>query len=278
MLILCLYYSSVDYFNTKFYLFRWFMWFFFMILNYIYYDICVKLQVISSPHSLPLVSYSFFFRNPKASSSSFQLSCNRFRYTYFVSSSAIICFIDPLKIMGGSKTSSIVISSGSNSNLPKCGCDQAMKISVANTIKNPNRKFQRCRNARVRQFQFLVFVFFQLNFVCNFCFCVQSVESYDLLIQDDEIGHDQFHGRNENQKIQTSCNNCDMIMAYLRKFGKDIGKEFEKKFVKEYEVQISSKKHEKTKKTLQIEKNKSHGLMFALMMFWIMFSIVYKLM
>lgn len=63
-------------------------------------------------------------------------------------------------------------------------------------------------------------------------------------------------------------------MAYLREFGKDIVKEFDKQFG----VEVNSKKHEKTKKKIQMEKNKSHCLMVALMLSWILFSIVYKFM
>lgn len=142
---------------------------YFMIFNYIYYDTCVKLHVVD----LPLHFHCFharFLRNPKTLSSLFQFSRHHFRQTYFVSSSTIIFFIDPLKKMGGRKTSSVAISSGSNSNLPKRERDQAMKMWVANTTETPNRKFKRCRNVGIRQFLFLVFVLFWSNFVCNFCF------------------------------------------------------------------------------------------------------------
>lgn len=100
------------------------------------------------------------------------------------------------------------------------------------------------------------------------------MESYDIFIRDDELG--EVHGRNRNQKIPTKCNNCNMIMAYLMEFEKDVGKEFRKEFGKEYGVKVSSKSHEKTKKTRQIEKNKSHCLMVSLMMSWILFCTVYK--
>lgn len=74
--------------------------------------------------------------------------------------------------------------------------------------------------------------------------------------------------------IPANDNNGEMIMAYLRNFGEDIGKELGKQFG----VEVSSKKCEKTKKKLQMEKNKGHCLMVALMMSWILFSVVYKLM
>lgn len=88
----------------------------------------------------------------------------------------------------------------------------------------------------------------------------------------------RFMVRNENQKISTNYYNCEIIMAYLREFKKDIYEKFGKEFGKEYKVEVSSKKHEKTEKKLQIEKNKSHCLIVALTMSWILFSIIYKFM
>ncbi|KAK2457569.1 hypothetical protein QL285_004826 [Trifolium repens] len=41
--------------------------------------------------------------------------------------------------MSGSETSSIENSSGLH--LARCGCDQAMKMRVANTIKNPRENY-----------------------------------------------------------------------------------------------------------------------------------------
>lgn len=50
------------------------------------------------------------------------------------------------------------------------------------------------------------------------------MESCDLFIWDDEL--DQVHGRNENPNIPINCNDCEMIMAYLREFGTNIDEEF----------------------------------------------------
>ncbi|KAI5423072.1 hypothetical protein KIW84_046178 [Lathyrus oleraceus] len=41
--------------------------------------------------------------------------------------------------MGGSKISSI--GNSSRLSLPRCGCNEPMKMWVSNTIYNPNRKF-----------------------------------------------------------------------------------------------------------------------------------------
>ena len=46
--------------------------------------------------------------------------------------------------MGGGKASAVGYPIGTN--LPKCGCNQMMKLWVSNTDENPKRKFWRCRN------------------------------------------------------------------------------------------------------------------------------------
>ena len=33
--------------------------------------------------------------------------------------------------------------------VPRCGCDRAMKMWVANSVQNQNRKFYKCRNTGV---------------------------------------------------------------------------------------------------------------------------------
>jgi hypothetical protein len=60
----------------------------------------------------------------------------------------------------------------------------------------------------------------------------------------------------------------------LREFGKDFGKEF----VKENGKEISAKKHEKLKLKFEAEKKKNLGLIVALAVSWIVFSVVFKLM
>ena len=52
-----------------------------------------------------------------------------------------------------------------------------------------------------------------------------------------------------------------MVMAYLREFGKHMGKEVGREFDNKFGVQVSSKLHEKTKKKLEMEKNKIYCLM-----------------
>lgn len=46
--------------------------------------------------------------------------------------------------MGGSKASDVGYPVGRN--LPKCGCNEVMKLWVSNTDENLKRKFWRCRN------------------------------------------------------------------------------------------------------------------------------------
>lgn len=69
-----------------------------------------------------------------------------------------------------------------------------------------------------------------------------------------------------------------MTMVYLRKYEKDIDKEVGIEIGKKFGVESSSKKLEKMKKRLAMEKNKNHLLMIALFVSWILFSIFVKLM
>lgn len=117
---------------------------------------------------------------------------------------------------------------------------------ISNTIENPNRKFWKCQNSRVRFGYFFSFIFiFRLTFLFFLILLstqFSSVVSCELFIWDDEVGQVE-----RTQKIPQNCKNCEMIMTYLREFGKDFGKEFSKQFG----VEVSLKKHEKTKKSLR---------------------------
>lgn len=69
-----------------------------------------------------------------------------------------------------------------------------------------------------------------------------------------------------------------MTMAYLREYGNDLGKLGETEFGKQIGAKLSLMMLEKTKKKLELEKNKSYWLMISLVLSWILLSIVVKLM
>ncbi|KAI5439720.1 hypothetical protein KIW84_025190 [Lathyrus oleraceus] len=81
------------------------------------------------------------------------------------------------------------------SSLPRCGCDRAMKMWVANTVQNCNRKFWRCRNT-------------------------WNGNIRDLFVWDDEIGH----CINVNTNISASCKNCEMANVKLEITAKKLEK------------------------------------------------------
>lgn len=87
---------------------------------------------------------------------------------------------------------------------------------------------------------------------------------------------------NPSSNVEVGCNKCGLLSEHLREFGKDIGKEigieFGKELGKEYAKENASKKLMKTKKKLQYERKKSSGLMIGLVLSWIFFSVVFKLM
>ncbi|CAI8611035.1 unnamed protein product [Vicia faba] len=90
----------------------------------------------------------------------------------------------------------------------------------------------------------------------------QIWESYDLFIRDDEV--DDFLLNTRNKGILTgedmNSNNYEVILGYI----KEIVNNFEKQFGKEYGKKSSSKKVEKLKIMLQIERKKNFWLMIAL--------------
>jgi hypothetical protein len=111
---------------------------------------------------------------------------------------------------------------------------------------------------------------------------LQAEYSCELFIWDDEL--DEFLKRSGRYyepgclKSESGCNNCVMTMEFLREFGKDFGKEFVKENGKEDGKEISEKKHEKLKLKFEAEKKKNLGLIVALAVSWIVFSVVFKLM
>ncbi|CAI8608680.1 unnamed protein product [Vicia faba] len=68
-----------------------------------------------------------------------------------------------------------------HSKVPRCGCYRLMKMWFANTVKNRNRRFLKCRNAGV-------------------------VNSCDLFIWDDEISH----FISEISNFKSYCKHCDV--------------------------------------------------------------------
>ena len=59
---------------------------------------------------------------------------------------------------------------------------------------------------------------------------------------------------------EMECNNCEVTIGHLKGFAKEYGKEFGKEFAKEYGKEACSKRVEKLKKLLKIEREKNYGL------------------
>lgn len=83
---------------------------------------------------------------------------------------------------------------------------------------------------------------------------------------------------NLSSNVVVGCNKCVLLSEHLREFGKDIGKEIRIEFGKELGKEHASKKHMRTKKKLQYERKKSSGLIIGLVLSWIFFLVVFKLM
>jgi len=120
---------------------------------------------------------------------------------------------------------------------------------------------------------------------------LQAEYGCDLFIWDDKLDegtmmNSQKSGKYYDAGSSSGCNNCVMTMEFLREFGNDFGKEFGKEFGEEYGKriekgngkEINSKKHEKLKMKFEAEKKKNFGLIVALVVSWIFFSFVFKLM
>ncbi|CAI8584398.1 unnamed protein product [Vicia faba] len=77
----------------------------------------------------------------------------------------------------------------------------------------------------------------------------------ELFIWDDEVDELLMNTRNKERftGVDIECNNCEVILGYLKEFDNNFRKEFEKEYGKE----SSSKKVEKLKKLLQIERKKT---------------------
>ena len=78
---------------------------------------------------------------------------------------------------------------------------------------------------------------------------------------DGEVGQIQT-----NQKIPINYCNCEMTMAYLREYVKDLGKAVGTELGNQFGVELSLNKLKKTKKKFEMEKNKSYWLMISLVL------------
>ncbi|KAI5388073.1 hypothetical protein KIW84_073963 [Lathyrus oleraceus] len=110
------------------------------------------------------------------------------------------------------------------SSLPRCGCDRAMKMWVANTVQN--------RNGSSRDV---------------------NENNCDLFVWDDEIEHCM----NANTNILASCKNCEITKVKL---------------------EITTKKLEKAKMEIDVQKKKYFNLKMGLVISWFMFAMLYKIM
>ncbi|KAI5436361.1 hypothetical protein KIW84_022730 [Lathyrus oleraceus] len=117
--------------------------------------------------------------------------------------------------MGGSKASS---TSEVGNGLPRCGCNETMKLLVSKSIENPGRKFWKCRN------------------YMNGC---------GLFLWDDLVS--EFAVKETNP---SGCRQCEVNKAYLIEFAKEI--------VEEIDCRVGKlNKLEKLKKKIAMEKRKN---------------------
>ncbi|KAI5383677.1 70-kilodalton heat shock protein [Lathyrus oleraceus] len=123
--------------------------------------------------------------------------------------------------MGGSKAS---FTSEVGNSLPRCGCNETMKLFVSKSIENPGRKFWKCRN------------------YMNGC---------GLFLWDDLVS--EFAVKETNP---SGCRQCEVNKAYLIEFAKEI--------VEEIDCRVGKlNKLEKLKKKIAMEKRKNLWLMFG---------------
>ncbi|KAI5395667.1 hypothetical protein KIW84_062006 [Lathyrus oleraceus] len=94
--------------------------------------------------------------------------------------------------MGGSKASS---TSEVGNGLPRCGCNETMKLLVSKSIENPGRKFWKCRN---------------------------SMNGCGLFLWDDLVS--EFAVKETNP---SGCRQCEVNKAYLIEFAKEIVEEID---------------------------------------------------
>ncbi|KAI5420809.1 hypothetical protein KIW84_044583 [Lathyrus oleraceus] len=117
--------------------------------------------------------------------------------------------------MGGSKASS---TSEVGNGLPRCGCNETMKLLVSKSIENPGRKFWKCRN---------------------------NMNGCGLFLWDDLVS--EFAVKETNP---SGCRQCEVNKAYLIEFAKEI--------VKEIDCRVGKlNKLEKLKKKIAMEKRKN---------------------
>ncbi|KAI5409091.1 hypothetical protein KIW84_054778 [Lathyrus oleraceus] len=128
--------------------------------------------------------------------------------------------------MGGSKASS---TSEVGNGLPRCGCNETMKLLVSKSIENPGRKFWKCRN---------------------------NMNGCGLFLWDDLVS--EFAVKETNQ---SGCRQCEVNKAYLIEFAKEI--------VEEIDCRVGKlNKLEKLKKKIAMEKRKNLWLMFEYIYCW----------
>ncbi|XP_050878664.1 uncharacterized protein LOC127082470 [Lathyrus oleraceus] len=132
--------------------------------------------------------------------------------------------------MGGSKASS---TSEVGNGLPRCGCNETMKLFVSKSIENPGRKFWKCRN------------------YMNGC---------GLFLWDDLVS--EFAVKETNP---SGCRQCEVNKAYLIEFAKEI--------VEEIDCRVGKlNKLEKLKKKIAMEKRKNLWLMFVIGLSWMLIA------
>ncbi|KAI5410499.1 hypothetical protein KIW84_055854 [Lathyrus oleraceus] len=137
--------------------------------------------------------------------------------------------------MGGSKASS---TSEVGNGLPRCGCNETMKLLLSKSIENPGRKFWKCRN---------------------------NMNGCGLFLWDDLVS--EFAVKETNP---SGCRQCEVNKAYLIEFAKEI--------VEEIDCRVGKlNKLEKLKKKIAMEKRKNLWLMFVIGLSWMLIAAMVKL-
>ena len=137
----------------------------------------------------------------------------------------------------------------SSSGVPRCSCRQPMKMWVANTTQNMNRKFWKCRNAGVRIFAIKLSVFAEYDAIL-ICLCLQSMNCCDLFIWDDEVVHTMI------DCTKNDIGECKKCEVALMKF------------------EMTAKKLEKAKLKIVIMQRKNFQMKLALWLCWILLAVV----
>ncbi|XP_058775088.1 uncharacterized protein At4g04775-like [Vicia villosa] len=152
-------------------------------------------------------------------------------------------------------TSSSSVGNSIGRSIPRCGCNESLKMFVSNTHENPRRKFWRCKNRG------------------------KSDAACDLFLWDDEVMENIMTGGKKEvfRGGELVINNSEFTVDQMKAFGLQFGKEFGKEFSKEFGLEASSKKVEKLKKLMNVERKKNFRLMVALVASWMLLFVVYKI-